>query len=206
MKQKLIIALIFTIFCGVAVFIFTSDPVSYYSHGWCLLWNWRLLWVEIISNSIIWLAYMGIPVILLLKHAKADIPSWVAVCFGIFIFSCGIGHLVDILTYFYPIYPTKALINTVTAIVSVGTLFGIIKYTDWLNRRTREEQDLIISTLIEHDERDTIWSDAKKRLNPEISSLTDFLNGILSRMAATDVKFRNELEKAIKEEREKRNV
>lgn len=179
---------------------------SYFPHGFCLLWNSRILWTEIISNFIIWLAYMGIPIIILLKHAKADIPDWVAACFIIFIISCGTGHLVEIITYFYPIYNIKAFVNTITATVSIGTFFGIIKYTEWLNRRTREEQDMIISTLIEEDTQDTVWKDARERLSPEIGDLTNFLGGILSRMAATDVKFRRELEEAVEEERKKKNV
>jgi hypothetical protein len=94
-------------------------------HGHCYLWTPGILWMEVISNALIALAYYSIPLgLYLLVRARKDIPyPHLFVLFGLFITSCGTGHLIDIVTIWQPIYWTKALWDSVTGLVSVATAF-----------------------------------------------------------------------------------
>lgn len=63
-------------------------------HGYCYLWNARLVWLHIISDSQIALSYFSIPVTLFwFVHKRRDLQfSWIFVHFGMFIVACGTTH------------------------------------------------------------------------------------------------------------------
>jgi hypothetical protein len=67
-------------------------------HGYCYLWNYGLVWLHVISNSLIAGAYLTIPVTLLwFVRKRRNLPfSRIFVLFGIFIFACGATHLMEI--------------------------------------------------------------------------------------------------------------
>ena len=92
-------------------------------HGTCYLWLPSILWLHVVSDSIIALAYYSIPFALLyFVRKRIDLAyRWVFVLFGVFICLCGTTHLISIWTTWYPDYWLEGLIKFATALVSIVT-------------------------------------------------------------------------------------
>lgn len=100
------------------------DPSTLFMpHGHCYLWTPGIVWMEVVSNALVALAYYSIPIVLFfLVRARKDLPyPHVFVLFGLFITSCGTGHLLDIVTIWHPIYWFKAIWDSFTGAISVMT-------------------------------------------------------------------------------------
>jgi signal transduction histidine kinase/CheY-like chemotaxis protein len=92
-------------------------------HGFCLLWRPELLWTHIVSDALIGIAYMTIPLSLaVILRRRKDVPFGpVAWSFVLFIAACGCTHFMAIWTLWHPDYGAEALLKAATAIVSVFT-------------------------------------------------------------------------------------
>jgi signal transduction histidine kinase len=104
------------------------NPHEYVPHGHCYLWQPGLVWLHVVSNIAIALAYFSIPVLLVYFVSKRkDIPfNWVFLLFGAFIIACGMGHLMDIWTIWHPAYWLAGAIKALTAIISIYTALELI--------------------------------------------------------------------------------
>ena len=96
---------------------------SFMPHGACYLWLPSILWLHLISDTIIAIAYYSIPfAIWFFVHKRNDLAyRWVFVLFGIFIILCGTTHLMSIWTIWHPDYWLDGMIKFATAIVSIVT-------------------------------------------------------------------------------------
>ncbi|MBN3907074.1 MAG: response regulator [Nostoc sp. NMS1] len=96
-------------------------------HGHCYLWQTGLVWLHIISDATIALAYYSIPFLLIYFISKRkDVPfNGVFLLFGAFIIACGTGHLMDIWTLWYPDYWIAGGLKALTAIISIYTAFAL---------------------------------------------------------------------------------
>jgi signal transduction histidine kinase/CheY-like chemotaxis protein len=96
-------------------------------HGHCYLWQAGLVWLHIISDATIALAYYSIPFLLIYFISKRkDVPfNGVFLLFGAFIIACGTGHLMDIWTLWYPDYWIAGSLKAFTAIISLYTAFAL---------------------------------------------------------------------------------
>jgi PAS domain S-box-containing protein len=86
-------------------------------------------WLHIASDLAIWGAYLTIPAVLLFFiRRRKDLPFqnifWL---FGAFILACGTTHLMDSLLFWWPAYRLSGLIKLITAVVSWGTVFALIR-------------------------------------------------------------------------------
>ena len=101
--------------------------LSYIPHGHCYLWQTPLVGLHAISDFLIEIAYFSIPVILLyfVIERDNDFPIRLIVLFGLFIFLCGVGHLLNIITLWYPIYWVSGAVRAATALVSCYTAVEI---------------------------------------------------------------------------------
>lgn len=92
-------------------------------HGHCYFWTPGLVWLQVVTNASIGLAYVSISLTLAyLVRRIQDIPfQWVYVAFGIFIITCGITHFMDVWVIWNPTYWLDGAIRLVTAVASVGT-------------------------------------------------------------------------------------
>jgi signal transduction histidine kinase len=92
-------------------------------HGYCLLWQPSLVWSHVISDAIIGLAYLSIPLVLWrLLRVRRDIEfGWMVALFATFILACGATHLFRIYVLWVPAYGVEAVIKAVTAAASIGT-------------------------------------------------------------------------------------
>ncbi len=98
-------------------------------HGFCFLWNPGLLWLHVISDSLIALAYFLIPVVLLrVVHRRKDIPyNGILLCFGAFIVCCGITHILEVVTLWRPVYWVSGAMKAVTAAISLATFVLLVR-------------------------------------------------------------------------------
>lgn len=104
------------------------DYKQYLPHGYCYLWQPDLVWLHVISDLTITLAYYSIPLTIfyMVYKRKQTIPfRWVFIMFAVFIFLCGTSHLVQIITLWYPIYYFQGLIKVLTAAASLATALFI---------------------------------------------------------------------------------
>jgi PAS domain S-box-containing protein len=100
-------------------------------HGHCYLWKPGLVWLQVVSNLFIGLAYVSISLTLLFltRQLKRALPfQWIYLAFGLFIVTCGITHFMDIVTIWTPLYWLDGGIRAVTAVasaVTAGALFWL---------------------------------------------------------------------------------
>ncbi len=96
-------------------------------HRHCYLDNPRMLWLQGLSDLVIGLSYMAIAAGLayLVRKARKDIPfEWMFLAFGLFIFSCGWTHFMEVWTLWHPTYWLSGTIKAVTAAASLATAIG----------------------------------------------------------------------------------
>ncbi len=99
-------------------------------HGFCFLWNPQLLWLHILSDSLIAFAYFLIPVVLVfVLRKRRDVPfNGVFFCFAAFIVACGADPRDgggDALVS--PSTGSVALMKAVTAAISIATLVVLVR-------------------------------------------------------------------------------
>ncbi|WP_027874363.1 sensor histidine kinase [Spongiibacter marinus] len=92
-------------------------------HGHCYLWNEQLVFLHVLSDTLITLSYFTIPIALIvLVKRREDLKfNYMFLMFAVFIFACGATHLVNILNVWYGAYWLSGTIKAITAIASVGT-------------------------------------------------------------------------------------
>jgi len=103
------------------------DTKALAPHGICLFWRPELLWTHVISDVLIFGAYMTIPIALaVIIRRRRDVPfGWMLWCFALFITACGFTHLMGIWTLWNPDYGIEALVKIVTALASIGTAIAL---------------------------------------------------------------------------------
>ncbi len=90
-------------------------------------WQPGIVWLHVISDALIVLAYFSIPGLLAwVVRKRRDIPfNWMLLAFGTFIFACGATHVMDIVTLWIPLYRLEGVIKAITAIASVTTAIAL---------------------------------------------------------------------------------
>ncbi|MBW4522910.1 MAG: PAS domain-containing protein [Scytolyngbya sp. HA4215-MV1] len=101
---------------------------SFIPHGHCYLWKPGLVWLHLLSDTFIALAYYSIPLTLLyFVRRRQDLPFyWIFLLFSTFIVACGTTHLMAVWTLWHPVYWLSGALKAVTAIVSVFTAIVLI--------------------------------------------------------------------------------
>lgn len=94
----------------------------------CGNWSEALGWLHVLSDVAIFGAYIAIPVVLgVFLTRRKDIPfPRVLWLFVAFICSCGVGHLVEAIIFWHPIYRFSGLIKFTTAVVSWVTVGAVV--------------------------------------------------------------------------------
>lgn len=106
--------------------LFSSEP--YIPHGHCYLWQSPLVWLHILSDGFITLAYYSIPLMLVyFIRQRDDVPFrsifWL---FSAFILTCGTTHVMEIWTLWHPTYWLSGSLKAVTALVSCYTAIELV--------------------------------------------------------------------------------
>lgn len=102
--------------------LFDSEG-EFMPHGHCYLWYPEILWLHIISDALIALSYLSIPLALLVYARKRrDMPFRRLFClFAAFITLCGFTHLFGLWTIWNPDYGPQGLLKLLTGLVSFFT-------------------------------------------------------------------------------------
>lgn len=103
------------------------DSTALAPHGICLLWEPDLIWLHVVSDGIIALAYFSIPLVLaVLASKRPDINfGWALWAFVCFITACGATHVLAIWTIWFPDYAAEGAVKAFTALVSLVTAIGL---------------------------------------------------------------------------------
>jgi PAS domain S-box-containing protein len=98
-------------------------------HGYCYMWNGKLLWLHIISDGLIFLSYMAISIALLyFVRKRRDMPfNLMFLCFGIFIVACGFTHALEIWTLWHATYWLSGAVKAITALASALTAILFVR-------------------------------------------------------------------------------
>lgn len=97
---------------------------AYLPHAYCYLGNPRLVWTNVVADSLIGIAYLAISATLgyLGWKGQRDIPfHWMFLAFGLFILGCGGTHFMEAVTIWIPVYILSAGVKLFTAVVSLTT-------------------------------------------------------------------------------------
>jgi PAS domain S-box-containing protein len=97
-------------------------------HGHCFLWKPGLVWLHVMSDSSIAIAYYSIPITLVyFVRKRADLPfNWIFLLFGAFIVACGTTHVMEIWTLWHPTYWLSGSIKAITAVISLYTAIELV--------------------------------------------------------------------------------
>jgi CHASE3 domain sensor protein/uncharacterized protein YbjQ (UPF0145 family) len=97
-------------------------------HGYCYLWNPRIVWLNVVSDALITLSYYCIPIVLIyFIRKRRDLPfNWIFWMFGSFILACGTTHLMEVWNIWHASYLVSGVIKAITAIISVATAIRLI--------------------------------------------------------------------------------
>ena len=101
--------------------LFSSD--GFMPHGHCYLWTPGIVWLHVISDALIAVAYYSIPITLAwFVRQRRDIDfRWMFVCFAVFILACGTTHLMEIWNVWHGSYWLAGAFKALTAAASIPT-------------------------------------------------------------------------------------
>jgi hypothetical protein len=105
------------------------DHTVFMPHGYCYLWKPSVLWLNVISDALIVLAYFSIPILLiyLVNKSKGRLPfNWLILLFSLFIMACGTTHLMEIINVWNTKYVLAGVIKALTGIISIITAISLI--------------------------------------------------------------------------------
>jgi signal transduction histidine kinase len=97
-------------------------------HSHCYLDDPRMIWLHVVSDLLIGLAYVSISTTLayLVYRARRNIPfHWMLLAFGLFIVSCGFTHFMEVWTVWSPVYWLAGYVKVITAVASVVTAVAL---------------------------------------------------------------------------------
>jgi PAS domain S-box-containing protein len=150
-------------------------------HGYCYMWNPGLVWLHVLSDSLIALSYFTIPFTLLwFVRKRRDLPfSWIFVLFGAFIVACGATHVMEVWNLWHAQYWLAGGLKAVTALASVATAILLARLvpqaldlpniSDWARANVALESEIHERRELEIDLR---VSESRFREQAELLDLT----------------------------------
>src|SRR5712672_2998949 len=101
----------------------SAGAMDFMPHGYCYLWNPRVVWLNVISDGLITLSYYAIPVILVyfIRKNRALPFNRIFWMFGGFILACGTTHGMEIWNVWHGNYMLAGVLKSATAALSVLT-------------------------------------------------------------------------------------
>ncbi len=96
---------------------------SFMPHGMCYAWRPSILWLNVISDAAIAIAYFSIPLALFhFLRKRLDVPfRGVVAMFSVFILACGLTHFMSIIIVWNGYYGIQGMLKAVTGLASIGT-------------------------------------------------------------------------------------
>ncbi len=103
--------------------------LDFMPHGQCYLWSPELIALHGISDSLIALSYLSIPLALFyFVRKRRDIPyPGIILMFALFIISCGVTHALEVWTIWHSNYYLTGTVKALTAVVSLATVVALVR-------------------------------------------------------------------------------
>lgn len=137
---------------------------NYMAHRFCYLLQPGLIWTNVVMDSLIAASYLLIFLALfwmasrLRQVAEINRYVWIFVAFGTFIVACGMTHVMEVITLWWPIYRFSTVVKTICAAASVPTAILFVRIAPALTRNmerfifmlstTQQEKDRALTSLI----------------------------------------------------------
>jgi two-component sensor histidine kinase len=101
---------------------FSSEDFT--PHGMCFLWQPGILWLRVVSDTVIAFSYYAIPLALgYFAYKRRDMVfRHVFWFFSVFVLACGTTHLMAIWVLWRPDYAVEGLVKAATAVASFSAL------------------------------------------------------------------------------------
>jgi PAS domain S-box-containing protein len=116
------------------------DTAGFVPRAQCGAWTPALIWLHVVSDLLIWVAYVSIPIVLFTFSRQKGLPfPRVFRLFALFILACGFVHLVEAVIFFEPIYRFSGVLKAVTAAVSLMTVAALVPLVRRLFTTEQEE-------------------------------------------------------------------
>lgn len=118
-----------------------DPPGALTPHGFCLAWEPALIQMMVVGDASIALAYLLIPIGLIVLQMRdlVAVPAWFVAMFSAFIWLCGLSHVMEIITLYFPAYWAEAIEKLVTGGVSLFVVvMMILTVRPWLSRKSGE--------------------------------------------------------------------
>jgi PAS domain S-box-containing protein len=179
------------------------STADFMPHGHCYLWSPAVLWLHVLSDALIFIAYATIPVSLIwLVRKRRDIVfDWMLLCFGTFILACGATHAMEIVTVWTPVYWASGAVKVVTAVASIGTAFFLVRLLPTLRSIPSVAQLTSANLALEREvamrasaEREL--REGNERLEARVAERTAELERALSSLRASEERYRTIVETA----------
>src|SRR5260370_36608279 len=118
-------------------------------HGFCYRWNSGLVWLNVLSDALIALAYFTIPFTLLrFIRKRRDLPfSWMVALFGVFIIACGMTHVMEVWNLWHAQYWLAGIIKTITALASILTAILLVQLAEKRTLASRKSRSMVADYL-----------------------------------------------------------
>ncbi len=104
------------------------DTADWPARWSCGRWSEAHGWLHVVSDSVVFLSYTAIPVLILyFIRRRPDVPfQRIFLLFGMFILSCGLTHLIEAVIFWVPMYRVAGLAKAITAVVSAMTVVALV--------------------------------------------------------------------------------
>ncbi len=105
-----------------------TDTTGFVPRKDCGNWTTGTVALHVVSDLLIWLAYLSIPLVLVyFARRRRDLPfSRLFVLFAAFILACGTTHLVEAVIFYHPVYNLSGVVKAATAAVSWMTVLALV--------------------------------------------------------------------------------
>jgi PAS domain S-box-containing protein len=102
---------------------------GFMSHGQSYLMRPEIIWLHVVSDALIAMAYFSILVTLAyFVRKRRDMPyDWMFVVFGLFIFACAMTHLMEIWSVWHGTYRLSGVVKAATAVASLATSIILVR-------------------------------------------------------------------------------
>ncbi|PTW62290.1 phospho-acceptor domain-containing protein [Breoghania corrubedonensis] len=100
------------------------EAQSFLAHGYCMTWRGDLIALHAVSDALIFVSYVLIPLAMLyFVLQRPDLAhKGIFGLFAAFILACGTTHLISLITLWEPIYGLEGLVKAITAAISMATV------------------------------------------------------------------------------------
>lgn len=172
--------------------LFNGD---YMPHGQCLLWQPDLLMLHVGGDLAIGLAYFAIPLAVTRIVKKRDDLEFdrVFLMFAMFIFLCGVTHLIAVVNIWHGYYYLEGVTKIITALVSIATAIMVWRLLPKAIALPSRAQIMENYNLLQNAEQDLL--EANRLLEVRVEqrtkelkklTVTDPLTGIKNRRGLID--------------------